>query len=65
MDCSEKTSSFFIFFFYRELTQIKCYRSGEVDGESADTLTHIHGYRRTDHEFISQTRVPGPHSRPL
>ena len=53
------------YFLAGELTQIKCYRRGMVDEESANTLTHIHGYRRPDHEFISQTGVPGPHSRPL
>ncbi len=40
----------------RDLTQIKCYRGWEVDEGSADTLTHIHGYRRPDYEFDLQTR---------
>jgi len=41
-----------------ELTQIKCYRKREVDEGSADTLTHIRGYRSPGNEFISQTRSP-------
>jgi len=48
-----------------ELTHIKCYRGGEVDEGSTDTLTHIRGYPSPEHEFVCQTRVPGPHSRPL
>jgi len=48
-----------------ELTHIKCYRDGEVDEASADTLTHIHGYPNQEHEFISQTRVSGSPSRAL
>ncbi|MGA2786343.1 MAG: hypothetical protein ABSF60_02335, partial [Verrucomicrobiota bacterium] len=40
-----------------ELTQIKCYPGWEVDEESADTLTHIHGYRSPDYEFVLQTGV--------
>ncbi|HLP78248.1 MAG TPA: hypothetical protein VK327_15190, partial [Candidatus Paceibacterota bacterium] len=46
-----------------ELTHIKCYRSWEVDEESADTLTHNRGYPNREHEFVSQTRGPGPHLR--
>jgi hypothetical protein len=42
-----------------ELTHIKCYRGWEVDEWSADTLTHIHGYRSLEHEFISQKGVSG------
>src|SRR5215210_574431 len=48
-----------------ELTHIKCYRGWEVDEASADTLTHIRGYRSLEHEFVLQTRVTGTHSRPL
>src|SRR5262245_59038288 len=48
-----------------ELTQIKCYREGEVDEGSADTLTHNRGYPSPGYEFICQTRGPGPHPRPL
>src|ERR1035437_4178750 len=48
-----------------ELTHIKCYREWEVDEESADTLTHIRGYRNPEHESVCQTRGPGPHSRSL
>ncbi len=35
-----------------ELTQIKCYRDGAMDGASDDTLTHIRGYPSPEHEFI-------------
>jgi D-amino-acid oxidase len=33
-----------------ELTQIKSYRGGAVDGAPADTLTHIRGYPRSEYE---------------
>ena len=46
-----------------ELTQINVTGAGEVDKESGYTLTHIHGYRTNEHEFICQTRVFGSHSR--
>ena len=42
-----------------ELTHIKCYRGWEVDEWSVDTLTHIHGYRSLEHEFISKEGVSG------
>jgi hypothetical protein len=48
-----------------ELTHIKCYRDWEVDEWSADTLTHIHGYRSLEYEFISQTGVFGENPRSI
>src|SRR4030095_5083112 len=34
----------------RELTQIKCYRGGELDWASDDTLTQVRGYPSPEHE---------------
>jgi len=39
-----------------DLTQIRCYRSGKVT-ESADTLTHIGGYRTAEYEFVCQPQI--------
>src|ERR1039457_2249603 len=48
-----------------ELTQDKCYRGGELDEASGNTLTQVRGYRNNEHESVRQTRVPRPHPRPL
>jgi len=40
------------------LTQIKCYREREVDEGSADTLTHIRGYRSPGYEFYQPNAKP-------
>src|SRR6266487_6038929 len=48
-----------------ELTQIKCYRGGELDWASDDTLTQVRGYPSPEHESVRQTRISRQDSRPL
>gem|GEM_PF-3980297 len=43
-DCNKYLENFFVTS-CPELTQIKCYRGGELDGASEDTLTQVRGYR--------------------
>src|ERR1035441_49101 len=35
-----------------ELTQDKCYRGGELDEASGNTLTQVRGYRNNEHESV-------------
>src|ERR1035437_2975362 len=48
-----------------DLTQIKCYWGWAVAEASADPLTHIHGSRSPEPEFVIQPRVSRPEPRPL
>src|SRR5262245_36007641 len=50
---------------FSELTQDKCYRGGELDEASDDTLTQVRGYPSNEHESVCQAGISHPNSRPL